>query len=471
MKTEWIWSLIAYGISLLTIPHLLLLKKRPVSTLAWLWAIILFPYIGALFYLLIGTDRMKRKRLKRREVFRAHRSLKMGKTLLDDLGTTISEKDQLFLKTLVQINRLPCSVSNSVKVLLDACHFYPALEMAMKQAQQVIHIQFYIWRDDEVGKRFLSLAVDAARRGVKVRILLDEMGSWGLNQNFFDPLIKAGGEFSWFQSFNIWRNRFFLNLRNHRKVQIIDHEIAFVGGMNLGREYEGSDKNLGTWRDVQMQLSGPVVHVLEDSFANDWYFATDKRLPETIRTQKNETSCPVQVLAGGPDLNYEPLQRSLVTMLNHAKERVWLTSGYFVPNEVLLTALAICASRGVEVRLLVSEKNEHPYLVRVGRSFYEDLLHSGVRLFEYSCGINHSKVAIMDQDWLMVGSANLDNRSMRLNFELNVLVRSEEQNHFLSQVLEDDFKKSKEIKFAIFQKRPWKQKLVEAAFRPLAPLL
>ncbi|MBX7158020.1 MAG: cardiolipin synthase [Verrucomicrobiae bacterium] len=470
MKSEWLWALIAYGVSLSTIPHLLLLKKRPVSTLAWLWAIILFPYVGALFYLLMGTDRMKRKRLKRREAFRAHRSLKGAR---DPRGIvpSLQERDQLFLETLAHVNQLPNSVANSVNVLVDACHFYPALEEAIKKAKHFIHMQFYIWRDDEAGKRFLNLAVDAARRGVEVRILLDEMGCWEISQKFYRPLIEAGGHFSWFQSFNIWRNRFFLNFRNHRKLQIIDGEVAFVGGMNLGEEYEGGDETLGYWRDVQIQLSGPVVHVLEDSFANDWYFATDERLTESKKIERDEECYPVQVLAGGPDLNCDPLQRSLVAMLNHARERFWITCGYFVPSETLLTALAICASRGVDVRLLIAEKVDHPYLVQVSRSFYEDLLHVGVRLFEYSCGMNHSKVTIIDQDWLMVGSANLDNRSMRLNFELNVLIRSQEQNQYLSDILEKDFEKSKEIKLSIFQKRSFKQKLVEAAFRPLAPLL
>lgn len=471
MKIEWILSLIAYGISLFTIPHLLLLKKRPVSTLAWLWAIILFPYVGALFYLLMGTDRMKRKRLKQREAFRAHRPLKKGEKDARSLVPSLSEKDQLFLETLAQLNQLPNSASNSVKVLVDSCHFYPALEEAIKKAKHSIHIQFYLWRDDEAGKKFLDLVIDAAKRGVKVRVLLDEMGCWDISKNFFTPLVEAGGQFSWFQSFNIWRNRFFLNFRNHRKLQIIDDEVAFVGGMNIGEEYEGGDETLGYWRDVQIQLSGPVVHVLEDSFANDWYFATDERLTETKKIKRGEECCPVQVLAGGPDLNYDPLQRSLVAMLNQAKQRFWITCGYFVPSETLLTALAICASRGVEVRLLIAEKVDHPYLVQVSRSFYEDLLHAGVRLFEYSCGMNHSKVAVIDQDWLMVGSANLDNRSMRLNFELNVLVRSEEQNQYLSDILEKDFEKSKEIKLSTFQKRPFQQKLVEAAFRPLAPLL
>ena len=194
-------------------------------------------------------------------------------------------------------------------------------------------------------------------------------------------------------------------------------------------------------------------------------------MSEEIRFEESEQSCPVQVVAGGPDLNYDPLQRSLVEMLNYARKRVWITSGYFVPSEVLLTALAICASRGVEVRLLIAEKGDHPYLVRVSRSFYEDMLQAGVRLFEYSRGVNHSKVAVMDEDWLMVGSANLDNRSMRLNFELNVLIRSTEQNGLLAKVLEEDFNSSKEIKLEAFQKRPLKQKLIEAAFRPLAPLL
>ena len=472
MKNEWLLLILAYGLSLLTIPHLLLLKKRPVATLAWLWAIILFPYLGALAYLLIGSDRMKRKRLKRRAAFRAYRPLsKEAERKPYELSTFLPERDQLFLRTLAEINHLPTSVSNKVRLLIDAKNFYPALEEAIQKAKFSIHMQFYIWRNDAVGKKFLNLLVQAAERGVEVYVLLDELGCLDLRKSFFDPLIKAGGKFSWFQSFNVWRNRFFINLRNHRKIQIIDGNRGFIGGMNLGREYEGGDVNLGSWRDIQIELSGPVTHILEDSFANDWFFATDEKLEEKIRFEEKEKCFPLQVIAGGPDLNYDPLQRSLVEMLNHARKRVWITSGYFVPSEVLLTALAICATRGVDVRLLVAEKIDHPLLVRVSRSFYEDLLQVGVKVYEYSCGMNHAKVAVMDEDWLMVGSANLDNRSLRLNFELNVLIRSTEENRLLAQVLDEDFRRSKEIELSSFQKRPAKQKLIEAAFRPLAPLL
>ena len=239
MKMHWIGSLIAYILSLLTIPHLLLLKKRPVSTLAWLWAIILFPYVGALLYLLIGTDRIKRKRLKRRAAFRATRSLSEGEEKFYSLAGSISEGDQLFLKTLAKINELPNSASNRVKLLVDAGSFYPALEKAIQEAKSTIHVQFYIWHDDEVGQKFLALLIEAAKRGVKVRVLLDELGCLDLSTSFFDPLLEVGGQFSWFQSFNIWRNRYFLNLRNHRKLQIIDGSTVFVGGMNIGREYEG----------------------------------------------------------------------------------------------------------------------------------------------------------------------------------------------------------------------------------------
>ena len=186
-----------------------------------------------------------------------------------------------------------------------------------------------------------------------------------------------------------------MNLRNHRKLQIIDGRVAFVGGMNIGREYACEDEAIGLWRDAQAEVSGNVVTHLQEVFATDWFFATEERItgsdyfPE-LTPEHGAHLC--QVIAGGPDLPREPLPKSLISLLNFASKRVWIATGYFAPDILLLSALQICAARGVEVRLLISEKTDHPYLVQVGRSYYEELLRYGVRVFEYSKGINHAKV-------------------------------------------------------------------------------
>jgi cardiolipin synthase len=208
-------------------------------------------------------------------------------------------------------------------------------------------------------------------------------------------------------------------------------------------------------------------------FADDWFFATGEQITEPCfyPVFKEKPKHPVSIVLGGPDIRNEPISKSLVSLLNEASDRVWIAAGYFVPDDILLTALEIAAARGVDVRLLISEKNDHPFLITVGRSYYGQLLAAGVRIFEYSEGINHSKIALADDRWAMVGSANLDYRSMRLNFELNLLFHSKEQNSALSRLFERDFMISQEINLGTFSNRPKKEKAMECILRPLSPML
>jgi cardiolipin synthase len=470
--------LICYFATWAFIPHLLLLKKRPSATLAWLWAIIFIPFAGALFYFGFGTDRLKRRRLRRRNIFSARTTRKNAPACTTDATTdrllgNLATRDRQFFQLLSRINQLPLSSSENLRILRDASEFYGALEKAIHGARHHIHLEFYIWNPDETGGRFLTALSAAARRGVEVRLLLDGVGSHAFSEDLLTELRAAGGRFSWFQSLDPRRKRFFLNLRNHRKLQIIDGTAGFVGGMNIGREYEGLDPELGHWRDVQIEVDGPVVAELQDVFADDWFFATDEKitLPAYFPVPDGHARHPVHVVLGGPDRRNEPISKSIVSLLNEASERVWIATGYFVPDDVILAALELAASRGVDVRLLISEKNDHPWLVVVGRSYYGQLLAAGVRIFEYSAGINHAKVMLTDSRWGMVGSANLDYRSMRLNFELNILFNSAERNAELARILDHDFKVSQEIDLQVFSRRPFRKRLAEAALRPLSPML
>ncbi len=460
------------------IPHLLLLKKRPSATLAWLWAILFIPLLGAAAYFAIGTHRLKRRRLKRRHLFSARtsrHSVPAGTT--DEASAALLQElprhDRQFLQLISRINQLPPSSAANLRILCDAEEFYPALEQRIREAVHHIHLEFYIWQGDPTGARFLQLLTEAAQRGVTVRLLLDGVGSYGFGETLLADYRRAGGHFSWFQSLDPWRLRFFMNLRNHRKLQIIDGTTAFVGGMNIGREHEEAGATHDHWRDVQVEATGSVVGELQDVFADDWFFATGEKISDarffpaaTVRARQ-----PVHIVLGGPDRRNEPIVKSIVSLLNEASDRVWIATGYFVPEDIVLTALELAASRGVDVRLLISEKNDHRWLVPVGRSYYEQLLAAGVRIFEYSAGIHHAKIALADAHWGMVGSANLDYRSLRLNFEINLLFHSAERNAELARILEHDFRLCQEIDPAAFGRRPFRQKFVEAALRPLSPLL
>ncbi len=467
------WTiLLTYFLTWLVIPHLLLSNKRPAATLAWVWSILLFPFVGPALYLMFGADRMKRKRLRRAAKAKFHRhgeSPGAAMKLANQSPSALA-----LIRALGNINQIPASTATSLRLLVDASMFYPALAERIRAARHHIHIEIFIWREDSKGREFLDLLVQAAKRGVQVRLLLDQIGCLGTGRGFFAPLIAAGGQFSWFYSLPFGRHSRFMNLRNHRKLQIIDGEYAFVGGMNIGREYAGEDPAWGPWRDTQLEVCGNVVTFLQETFATDWHFATEEKIigPEYYPEAQGGIGHHLcQVIAGGPDAPREPIPTSLIALINFATKRVWIATGYFAPDVPLLSALYICAARGVDVRLLVSEKSDHPYLVSVGRSYYDELLRYGIRVLEYSKGINHSKAILVDEDWLMVGSANSDNRSMRLNFELNLLVHAPEQAAELEQMLMEDFADSHEITLAEFSRRPFTRRLLEATLRPLAPLL
>jgi cardiolipin synthase len=230
---------------------------------------------------------------------------------------------------------------------------------------------------------------------------------------------------------------------------------------------------MGHWRDVQVEANGPVVRELQDVFADDWFFATGEKISSAVFFPEPPTDTReiTHVILGGPDRRNEPISKTIVSLLNEASDRVWIATGYFVPDDIILAALELAASRGVDVRLLISEKNDHPWLVVVGRSYYGQLLAAGVRIFEYSAGINHAKIMLADNRWGMVGSANLDYRSMRLNFELNLLFHSAAHNTELARILEHDFAQCQEIDPTVFGRRPFRRKFAEAALRPLSPML
>jgi cardiolipin synthase len=468
----WLGYLLTWGI----IPHILLRNKPPVSTLAWIWAVILFPYLGPLFYLVFGTERVERKKLRAsREMAAAGvRAERQITAFTHALVESLPEPERAAVHLLSGINELAVSSVESTRLLVGGGQFFSTLAQRIDEAREHVHIQFFIWRDDARGREMRDHLVAAAKREVEVRVLVDQIGSFGLHRSFFDPLCEAGGKFAWFRTAHPLRNRWVFHLRNHRKLQVIDGRIAFVGGMNMAREYAGEDPDIGPWRDIQIELIGGAAKRLQMAFADDWYFATEEKLldkryyPQPGASQR----FLVQSMPDGPDSPDDPIQMSLVYLLNAARRRVWLTAGYFVPKEPLLTALELAAARGIDVRLLVSEKSDHPLLINVGRSYYEELLRFGVKIFEYEKGINHAKVALIDDQWLMVGSANFDVRSMRLNFELNVLVRDPERASELEAVLHQDFDQdSRCIVLEEFARRPWTQRLTESVLRPLAPLL
>lgn len=476
----WLWVLLGVWLAgWCCIPNLLLLNKRPTATLAWLWALVLFPIVGPLLYFAIGSEIIKRRRMERRHNFRGRKEWASAREHATRWWKQHSKEREFspairsLLESLSSITQLPVSTVRTIEVLRKAPAFYRALKDDIANAKSEINLQTYIWRDDEVGKEFLELLTEAAKRGVVVRVLIDELGSFWLKESYFHPLVEAGGQFSWCHTLSPLRSRYSFNLRNHRKLQIIDRSAAYVGGMNFGREYMGREPSYGDWADVQIRVEGTVVDTLQQIFAEDWFFASGKEEVQDMPRVKNgiEEKTFVQVLRGGPDEIDQPMLRVNLALVETAADRLWIAAGYFVPGDVMQTALQVAASRKVDVRILISQKNEHPLLVKAGRSYYEALLRQGIRIYEYSKGIEHSKYIIIDDAWVSIGSANLDERSMRLNFELSLLVNCSKTNHQMEQIFKKTISEAVEIDLKTFSQRSYREKLVESALRPLSPVL
>ena len=449
------------------IPRLLAQRcKSPNATLAWLWALLLFPAVGAALYLLIGSERVFRRRLALTKALdsrldEGHLGIRHGPPPV-----------MLDMPELAKVNGFPPTEGNSVSLLPDGTSFFPVFLDVIDAAQDHLHLEFYIWRADRAGIMVRDALVRAAQRGVKVRVLVDEMGSLWLRRRFFAPLIAAGGEFSWFLTFSPSRGRFHLNLRNHRKLVIADGTTALTGGMNVGREYWGGADAL-PYRDLGIRLHGPVVTQLAEVFAQDWYFSTGEALtaPECYPEATSTGVVAAQVVPGAPDNEVDEIQLTTLALIHRAKERIRLMTPYFVPEPPLLAALQLAAMRGVDVALLVPEKCDHFYLTHVMRSYYADLLPHGVRIYEYQPRMLHAKVLTVDGLYTSTGSANLDIRSLRINFELNVLVACRDLTKDVDRLFTGNAGEAREVTLDAYERRPFRHKMAEAIFRPAAPLL
>ena len=461
----WIGAVVVAVLQWSLLPHLLAQRnKSPNATLAWLWAILLFPVLGGIAYFLLGSERLYRRRLRLVHDFECKAGL---------LGNPVPCQFLSNMPELALINGFPSTGGNAGELLVDGTSFFPELLRDIAEAQHHVHLEFYIWAMDETGRAVRDALTAAASRGVEVRVLLDEIGSARTLRCFFRKLEKSGGRFSWFRTFSPLRGRFHLNLRNHRKLVIVDGKIALTGGMNIADEYWMGGKE-APCRDLHLRVIGPVVTQLAEVFAQDWYFATHEALIERSHyypVLEAAGGVEIQVVPGGPDNDLNEIQLSVLAMVHHTRQRLRLITPYFVPEDAVLCAIQLAAMRGVQVELIVPARGDHFYLTHVTRSYYGDLLPYGVRIFEYQPTFLHSKIGIIDDHSAMCGSANLDVRSLRLNFELNLAFYSPELAGGLNDLFESYLPDCREVSLEAHSQRKFHLRLMEVVCRPLTSLL
>ncbi|WP_037083432.1 cardiolipin synthase [Pseudoxanthomonas sp. J35] len=455
----WVLYMVGLGV------WIVLQKREPVATLSWLMSLALLPYIGFVIYFLLGPQKIQRQRLRRGR----------SRTGMEQFsGLAGEELKSVELARLGQsVTGLPPSTATAVRWLVDGSGKYPALLEAIAAARHHVHLQYYIWTPDRTGKAFLAALVERARAGVQVRLLLDAVGSGKMRRRHLQPLVDAGGQVCWFHPTKFRPfTRPWLNLRSHRKIAVIDGDIGFIGGMNITDE---EDERLlpEAYRDLHLRVDGEVVRSLQLVFVEDWIYAG--RCPASdFGAPEYWPACapgPVraQVLVSGPDSSWEAIHRLHVAAIHEAKRRVWLVTPYFVPGEAARMALTSAALGGLDTRLLVPRWSDSRLVTLAARSYFDELLKAGVQVYEYGPRMLHTKALLAD-DVCIVGSANFDHRSFRLNFEASLMLQDAGACAGLEQLLQGEFLRARRVRLD----RPsglWRHRLPEACARLMSPLL
>jgi cardiolipin synthase len=448
---------------------IVLQKREPAATLSWVLSLAMLPYLGYFIYYLFGPQKISRQRLRRRR----------SRAGTESYGSAAaSDDDRVELGVLAHsVTGLPPSTCNSVRLLVDGAATFDALLEAIAGARDHVHVEYYIWKPDRTGTRMRDALVERARAGVKVRLLLDAVGSSKLGRRFLRPLLDAGGEATWFHPTRLRPfSRPWLNLRTHRKIVVVDGEVAFVGGINITDE-EDERLHLTPYRDLHLRLQGEVVRGVQTVFVEDWVYATGQGREhfESTRHWRDPQVAPqgdvwAQVLVSGPDSSWEAIHRVHVAAIHEAHSRVWLVTPYFVPGEAARMALTSAALGGLDVRLLVPKLSDSRLVTYAARSYFDELLAAGVKVYEYGPRLLHTKAMLCDDKVAIVGSANFDHRSFRLNFEISVLLRDKSMVAELARLMEADMAASEPVRDQR-QRSLWRNRLPEALARLLSPLL
>lgn len=486
--SPWLWlELTALALAVSSVPSVLLERQaRPWSATLWLVVLITLPFVGVVAWWVIGRTSLERRRRRKRRA-RADvvsRLAVLHSTLASRDALPIVEecapesaRDQARRTIFTESDRVFAGPGTStVELLPGAAEFYAALEAEIRGAKHHIHFEFYIYQPDEVGARFRDLLAERARAGVEVRILVDGVGGAGAAGRFLEPVKAAGGYVGVFLPVRFFARRLTINFRNHRKLVVVDGRAAFLGGINIGAEYL-------TWLDVGIKLVGPVVVQCQEVFAEDWYFAQAYALAKreyydtydvdahAAPARPSVHTVRVRVLASGPDRTSNAHFQAFFLACTTAARRIWITTPYFIPDQAMSVALSSAAERGVDVRILVPAYSDVPFVQSASRSYYESLLETGVRVFEYTGGILHMKSLIFDDDWCLLGSANVDVRSFRLNFEAGAFIEGAAFNAELAGIFQRDQARAMEVSLADVRARPLGVRLQQAVAHLFSPLL
>ncbi|RKF20470.1 cardiolipin synthase [Alginatibacterium sediminis] len=452
--------------------HSLMSTRSTQGAIAWLISLLSFPFLAVPLYFFLGRNRFDgyvSSRQASSEQFKPYID-EMTRDIGNYIVTPSVNEPPVWLCR--ELCRIPVVKGNALQLLVDGDATFDHIIEGLRGANHYVLFQFFIIKDDGLGRRIRDALIDCSQRGVKVYLLFDEVGSYALDSSYLNTLNKAGVKVATFNKKGNIRKRFQVNFRNHRKNVVIDGNKAWLGGHNVGDEYLGKYPKFGHWRDTHMCIEGPAVKALQLSFLEDWNWAKG----EILDLQWEITNCANQdahilVLPTGPADELESAKLMFVQCIRSAKSRIWITSPYFVPDEAVIAALQLAALKGIDIRILIPDKPDHYLVYLTAFAYIHDVSPVGVKFYRYSDGFLHQKVMLIDDDLAAVGTANLDNRSFRLNFELTAIVHDVVFAQQVKQMLEDDFSKSQLVANDEFSNKPWYFQLLVRIARLSAPVL
>lgn len=463
---------IIFRLNILWIAFVIFLENaNPARTVTWLIVLALLPLIGFLLYLIFGANPMRKKKALRMENEHELRLSKIAEKQNQRLEHNEFDSKRL-MSLLMKCAESPITYNNDVQVIASGVVKFEKLFEDIQQATSSIHMEYYIFKDDHLGWKLLKLLKQKASEGVEIRILFDDVGSLSLGKDFKHEMLHAGIEYYRFFKVLFPLLSRDLNYRNHRKIVVIDGTVAYLGGFNVGDEYLGKNKKIGNWRDTHLRIRGDAVSAVQNIFLDDWNFISKQQVKKdiTVPTYVQKEDTAIQIVASGPDYKWKSMHQAFYKMISEANDKLWIATPYLVPDESLLTALKVAALSGVDVKIMIPMHRDHFFVYWSGQSNIEPLLEAGVKIYAYDNGFMHSKVVISDDVCATVGTANLDIRSMEINFEINAFIYDIAVIEILEKNYLEDLQYCFRYELDEFKKRGGWRKVLEAVGKIVSPI-
>lgn len=476
------YILIAHIIIVLLISlNIIFYTETPSKALGYLILVISFPIGGIIIYFSVGLNYRKKELYQKKLEIDELESPKLEQKVFYSSKEALSRNKETIgnfhhLSNFSKLKNLT-SDNNCVTLLSNGEKKFPDVIESLKKAKHHIHIEYYIYENDEIGNTLAQILMDKAKEGVEVRFIYDDFGGRNIRKNIVKELIEAGVEAYPFYKINLIMLANRLNYRNHRKIIIIDGVVGYVGGINVSDKYINQSEDQLFWRDTHLKIKGTSVINLQFIFLTDWNFCANQKIPisddyfpvEGFRTHYGNQL--VQIVSSGPDSKYPNIKYTLIQAILAAKSEVFITTPYFIPDRSFLDAIYIAALSGVTVKLLLPWSSDSFVVNTTTQSYFKDLLKAGVEIYAYKKGFIHAKTMVCDQKISIVGTANLDNRSFDLNFEINAIVYDPKIAKELTEVFENDLKFSKQITLKEWTERAFYKKLLEKVFKLFSSLM